>query len=388
MKIIGATCFALRIPFVEAFGHSASVRSRSDSVVVRLTAEDGTVGYGEGLPRPYVTGETVESCFDHIAQCLLPAIADSDFPAMGPGRDAAGTQDPVGRILPDGDADGVVAWHAARAACELALVDVLLRCQKQSLGEILRPRRASVTYSGVISGGSIDSAVRLARVCAEFGLQAVKIKIDGDDARERVAAVRETVGPNVSLRVDANCAYTPDEAVATLEALAPFNVACAEQPVSRGDPAVLASVRSRSPIPIMADESLVTSADAEALIQAGACDFFNLRISKCGGLGRTLEIARMADRAGLRLQLGCQVGESAILSAAGRHLAAHLDEVSFVEGSYGSMLLVEDVSEEPVAFGRGGEAPLLRRAGLGVDVRDDVLRAHAENTTTLGKKLS
>ncbi|MDE3257512.1 MAG: enolase [Gemmatimonadota bacterium] len=383
MKIIGATCFALKIPFVEAFGHSASVRSRSDSVVLRLIAEDGTAGYGEGLPRPYVTGETVETCVDRIANCLWPAIADSDFGALEPGPDAVRTLEPVARTLPDGDDDGVVAWHAARAACELALLDVLLRRQKQSLGEILRPRRGSVTYSGVITSGSIDNAVRLARVCVEYGLQAVKVKIDGDDARDRVAAVRKAVGPSVSLRVDANCAYTPDEAVSTLEALAPFDVVCAEQPIPRGDPAVLANVRSRSPIPIMADESLVTTADAEALIQAGACDFFNLRVSKCGGLARTLEIARMADRAGVRLQLGCQVGESAILSAAGRHMAAHLDGVSFVEGSYGNMLLVEDVSEESVAFGQGGTAPLLGGPGLGVDVRDDVLRAHAESTTTL-----
>ncbi|MDE2997700.1 MAG: dipeptide epimerase [Gemmatimonadota bacterium] len=385
MRIIGATCFALRIPFVEAFGHSASVRSRSDSVVLRLTAEDGTVGYGEGLPRPYVTGETVETCVDRIANCLWPAIADSDFPATDPGPDAGRLLDLVERSLPDGDAGGVVAWHAARAACELALLDVLLRRCQRSLGEILRPRRASVTYSGVISGGPIDSAVRLARVCAEYGLPAVKIKIDGNDARERVAAVRDAVGPEVSLRVDANCAYTPEEAVTMLEALAPLDIACAEQPIPRGDPAVLANVRSRSPIPIMADESLVTLADAEALIQAGACDFFNLRASKCGGLARTLEIARMADRAGLRLQLGCQVGESAILSAAGRHLAAHLERVSFVEGSYGNRLLVEDVSQESVAFGRGGQAPLLGGPGLGVDVRDDVLRAHAETTTILGE---
>lgn len=385
MKITGATCFSLRIPFVEAFGHSASVRSRSDSVVVRLTAEDGTVGYGEGLPRPYVTGETVETCVDRIANCLWPAIADSDFPALEPGQDAVRVLAPVGRILPDGDAGGVVAWHAARAACELALLDVLLRRQQLHLGDILRPRRSFVTYSGVISGGSIDSAVRLARICAEFGLQAVKIKIDGGDVRERVAAVREAVGREVSLRVDANCAYTPDEAIAMLEALAPSDIACAEQPIPRGDPAALARVRSRSPIPIMADESLVTAADAEALIQAGACDFFNLRVSKCGGLARTLEIARMADRAGLGLQLGCQVGESAILSAAGRHLAALLERVSFVEGSYGNMLLVEDVSEESVAFGQGGTAPLLRGPGLGVDVRDDVLRAYAETTTVLGE---
>lgn len=385
MKIIGATCFALRIPFVEAFGHSASVRSRSDSVVVRLTADDGTVGYGEGLPRPYVTGETVETCIDHIKECLWPAIADSDFPTLTPDPDPVRVLDTVGRTLPDGDTSDVVAWHAARAACELALLDVLLRRRELTLGDILPPKRHAVTYSGVISGGSIDSAIRLARVCVAYGLQAIKVKIDGDDARDRVAAVRKAVGPSVSLRVDANCAYTPDAAVETLAALAPFDIACAEQPIPRGDPAALAHVRSRSPVPIMADESLVTLADAEALIAARACDFFNLRVSKCGGLARTLKMARVAARAGVQLQLGCQVGESAILSAAGRHLAAHLDRVSFVEGSYGNMLLVEDVSEASIAFGHGGQAPLLGGPGLGVDVRDDILRAHAETATILGE---
>ncbi len=385
MKIIGVTCFALRIPFVEAFGHSASVRSRSDSVVVRLTADDGTVGYGEGLPRPYVTGETVETCLDHIAHCLWPAIAEFDFPALTPGPDPINVLAALERALPDGESNGVVAWHAARAACELALPDVLLRRQKLSLGEILRPKRAAVTYSGVITGGSIDNAVRLARICVEYGLQAVKIKIDGRDARERVAAVRNVVGKSVSLRVDANCAYTPEEAIATLEDLASLDIACAEQPIPRGDPSVLAHVRTRSPIPIMADESLVTVADAEALIEARACDFFNLRISKCGGVARTLEIAQMAARAGLRLQLGCQVGESAILSAAGRHVAAHLDDVAFVEGSYGGMLLVEDVSEEAVDFGPGGRAQLMSGPGLGVRVRERCLYAHAETTTSLGQ---
>ena len=384
MKIIGATCFALRIPFVEAFGHSASVRSRSDSVVVRLAADDGTVGYGEGLPRPYVTGETVETCVDHISHCLWPAIADSRFTAPEPGQDPLQALSGAARAFPDTGGDGVIAWHAARTACELALLDLLLRRQDLSLGAILPPKRDAVAYSGVITGGSIENAVRLARVCAEYGLQAVKIKIGGDDARDRVAAVRKAVGASVSLRVDANCAYTPDEAVATLAALAPFDVACAEQPIPRGDPAVLARVRSRSSIPIMADESLVTVADAKALIAEEACDFFNLRLSKCGGIARTLEIAELAVRAGVGLQLGCQVGESAILSAAGRHVAAHLDGVSFVEGSYGKLLLVEDVSEEPVAFGRGGTAPLMRGPGLGVDVRDDILRVHAETVTTLG----
>ena len=246
MKIIGATCFALRIPFVEAFGHSASVRSRSDSVVVRLTAEDGTVGYGEGLPRPYVTGETVETCLDHIAHCLWPAIAEVDFPAPTPGPDSIRTLAPLDRALPDGEANGVVAWHAARAASELALLDVLLRCRKLSLGEILRPKRPAVTYGGVITGGSVDNAVRIARVCVDYGLQAIKIKIDREATLAIESRLSETPwdhpSPSESMRTAPTRLTKPSPRSRPWR---PFDVACAEQPIPRGDPAALARVRSR-----------------------------------------------------------------------------------------------------------------------------------------------
>lgn len=385
MRIIGATLFALRLPFVEAFSHSTSVRSCSDSIIVRLTGDDGGIGYGEGVPRPYVTGETVETCVDHMVHHLWPAIARVDYPHLIPAPDPVETLAPVAGTLPDHSSNGVIAWHAARAAFELALIDVLLRNQRLSLAAILPQKRPEVTYTGVVTGGSVDKAVLLARTCTQFGLQAIKIKIGGTDACERVAAIRKAVGPSVSLRVDANGAYTAKEAIATLADLAAFDITCAEQPIPRGDPAELAHVKAQTPIPVMADESLVTLADAQALIAARACDFFNLRLSKCGGIHRTLEMARMAVRADVRLQLGCQVGETAILSAAGRHVAAYLDEVEFVEGSYGSMLLMEDVAENNITFGHGGVAQGLQGPGLGVQIRDDCLHTYAETIVTLGE---
>jgi muconate cycloisomerase len=109
-------------------------------------------------------------------------------------------------------------------------------------------------------------------------------------------------------------------------------------------------------VPIMADESLVTIEDAMRLIETNAVDYFNIRISKCGGIARSLKIASLAQKAGIRIQVGSQVGETAILSAAGRHLAAALRKVDFVEGSYGTMLLAEDVTPDPIRFGHHGEA--------------------------------
>jgi muconate cycloisomerase len=133
----------------------------------------------------------------------------------------------------------------------------------------------------------------------------------------------------------------------------------------------------------MVDESLVTLADADALIAAGAVDYFNVRVSKCGGVYRSLEMARRASATGIRLQVGAQVGETAILSAAGRHLAAYLDTVDFVEGSFGTLLLTEDISADPVKFAHKGEAPVLTGPGLGVRVVSEKLAKYARRTVEL-----
>jgi len=387
MRIDRATIFCLRIPFVEAFRHSTSVRSFSDSIVVRVTAEDGAVGYGEGVARRYVTGETVESTVSHVANQLWPAVARADFSAISLSHDPLSALSSISAALPDhGPGDGpdrVIAWHGARAVIELALIDCLLRSEGLSLGQLLPAKRPSVTYSGVITAGSIQDAVKHARYFKLFGLKYLKIKIGTANPVQRVAAIRNAVGPEISLRVDANGAYDTVTAARVLSALREFGVGAAEQPIGRCHPNELAQLRVSSPIPIMADESLVTLADARALIHARACDHFNLRISKCGGIFRTLQMARLAASAGLRVQLGSHVGETAILAAAGRHVAAHLDQVEFVEGSYGTLLLAEDVSRESVVFGHGGVASLLRGPGLGIKVREEVLRNYAQNIISL-----
>jgi muconate cycloisomerase len=379
MRIIEATTYGLRIPFVESFNHSTQARSFSDSIIVRLKSEDGTIGYGEGVARAYVTGETVESSLAHITNKLLPAVFEKDFKPLAAGADPIAALSPVDEALPEEvSGKGVIAWNAARCAVELALIDCLLKKQKLSLSHVLPPVRASVTYSGVITAGSVEKAVQHAKFFKLFDIRQLKIKVGEDERRERVAAVREVVGRDVSLRLDANGAYDVTQAIRTLSELSAFDIASIEQPIERGNPADLTIVKNHTQIPLMVDESLVTLRDAEALIEAGACDYFNLRISKCGGLTRTLKLARMAESAGLKAQLGSHVGETAILSAAGRHVAAHLRNLSFVEGSYGQLLLSEDLSQDSISFGHGGRAALLRGPGLGVKVREELLCKYAQ----------
>jgi L-alanine-DL-glutamate epimerase-like enolase superfamily enzyme len=373
MRIISATAYALKVPFVERFSHSLFERDRAESVVVKLETDAGVAGYGEGAPRRYVTGETLSAALERVSSVLLPVVIGVEVDA----RDLHGTFAFTDALVAGGEANGVV-YNAARCAVEVAVVDCMLRARSASLAHLLPPRRREVVYSGVIGAGSTAKTEAMAMHFAAVGFRHVKMKVTGPDDIERLARVREIVGPGVSIRVDANGAFTAHEATAFARSAAQYDVACIEQPLPRGDVRALADVRLHSPIPVMVDESVVTTGDAVELIEERACDLFNLRISKCGGLSRTLALARLAASSGMGVQLGCQVGESAILSAAGRHLAAHLESPAFVEGSYGTHLLVEDVARDAVMFGSSGKAGLLSGPGLGIDVLDGRLAAYAD----------
>jgi L-alanine-DL-glutamate epimerase-like enolase superfamily enzyme len=383
MRIVSADIHALRIPFKIPFSHSLMSREFSDSIIVRLTGESGVSGFGEGMPRPYVTGETVSSSLDHIRRVLLPQAVRHCRGEWGVGADPLELMSGISHMLPDTGNDTVIAFHAAKAAVEIALIDLLLKQSGKSLGDLIPPRKQSVQYSAVITAGSADDARKISLKCREYGISQVKIKVGTGDDYGRIAAVRDTLGGSVSLRVDANGAFDVKGAIALIKSIQALNIDSIEQPVPRGDVGALAEVRKNSPVPVMADESLITEEDASELIEKKGCDLFNLRISKNGGIFRTLRLANMAREAGIGFQLGCQVGETAILSAAGRHVAAHLNDVMFVEGSYGALLLEEDIADESVQFGYAGKAPLLEGIGLGIRVREEILKRYGSETISV-----
>ena len=379
MRVKSATFYALAIPFRESFSHALKVRKGSDALVLRIETEDGTVGYGEAAPRPYVSGETVDSVLDHGANVIWPALLDRAIP------DPLGPQlfDQIQGVIPDQRDDGVIAHNSCRAAFEVALVDCLLRSANRPFADLLPPVRTKVRYDGAIDSSTTQKAARMARVMKAARLPHIKVKVGLENDADRLNEIRRILGPDKPIRVDANCAWTVDEAVEALAALARFDIEAVEQPIPRGDVAELRRLRDRIEIPIVVDESLVTLEDAHALIAHQACDVFNIRISKCGGFGRCLTLAALAHENGLGVQIGAHVGETAILSAAGRHLAAALPEVKYLEGSYGTLVLSEDVATVSVKFGFGGSGKVLRGPGLGVRVKTSQLEKFADRTVEM-----
>jgi muconate cycloisomerase len=203
-----------------------------------------------------------------------------------------------------------------------------------------------------------------------FGFRQIKVKvgIPGQRDAKRLSAIRRRVGERVKIRVDANEAWRPDESVQRISELESSAIDCVEQPTRHADIDALPEIRKRVSTPIMLDESLCSMDDAQRAVREGLCDRFNLRLSKCGGYIPTLRLAQFARRNGIAIQLGCQVGESAILSAAGRHFATSVSQLTAVEGSYDRHLVRETLADRDITFRRGGLAPALLGPGLGVEI--------------------
>jgi muconate cycloisomerase len=365
-----------RLPFRFSFGHALAERSDSTNVYVRLTLDDGTVGYGEGVPREYVTGETVESALAALGERQVPALLGR---ALDAPDDVAAAIDDAAPVA------GPPLANSARCALELALLDAAGKHFGRSAGAWLAPELAEVVrYDAVIPFSSPKKLAAIAIAVRALGVRQVKIKVGDDLGRDlrSLRLLRRLLGWGVDLRVDANCAWpTADDALRSIAALRRYGVTAVEEPLPPHDLESLARITAETPETIIVDESLRTPADAAALIDARACDAFNIRVSKCGGLLTSMQIAQLARDAGLDVVVGAQVGESGILSAAGRLFAAAISP-RYVEGSGGSLLLKEDLTVERMFPGPGGRAKRFTGPGLGIHVIESVLERYQVGSRT------
>jgi len=380
MTLRSIDIYHVAVPLKMKIRHASHERVTSDNLVVRATLDDGHVGYGEGVPRSYVTGETIETAFAMLARF------DTAY-HLGRPRDYA---DVVRRLdelrFPETQADPRgMAGNAARCALELALLDAYGRRFGQSLGQaiplvdapglVLRPRPGWVRYSGAITAETPRRERKAAWMNRIFGFKHVKVKVGvaGQDDPTRLAQLRRILGRRMDLRIDANEAWPASVVVERVRPLLAAAPSALEQPLPHGEVEALAEIRPRLGVPVMLDESLCGYPDATRAIERGTADLFNVRLSKCGGIGPTLQIVALAQRSGLGLQLGCHPGETGLLSAAGRHVASRVRGFRWVEGSYDRHVLAENLTTRDVSFLPLGFAPPLAGPGLGVEVSADAL---------------
>ena len=365
------------VPFRITFRHALAARSEGEAIFVRTVDAEGRAGFGESAPRSYVTGETIETVRETLHQILVPPLLGVSFSSF----------DEVEAALNHSLDSLPRNQHAAFCALELSLLDLAGKVFARSAGSVAGELESpEARYSGVISAGGVEEALGWCKKISALGLREVKVKVglSADADREILKGARRILGDECSLRIDANCAWQPEEALRQLETYAPFRLDGVEQPLAADDIDGLAWLTKRSPVPVIVDESLASVGDGRLLIDKKACHLFNIRISKCGGLLGACRLRDMARQAGIGFMLGAQVGETAVLSAAGRHFATRSGGVRFCEGSFGRFLLEEDIGTEDLTFGPGGKTPALGGHGLGVVVNEDRLARMVTDRSTIG----
>jgi L-alanine-DL-glutamate epimerase-like enolase superfamily enzyme len=364
MKIIRIETIPVRVPIrpdlaiKSGRGGSHSV---SPFLIVRIHAEDGLIGLGEVSCTPRWSGEDQVTAAHFINAYFGPLLAGESL-----------------RELPDIDrltttfTFPVAGNLFTKAGVEMALWDLLGKSVNKPVYDLLGGKvRDFVTTKWSVSGIEPPKAAEIARGAISRGFTAMKVKVgiepDSDVARAR--AVRGIVGDQTKLGVDANGGWpTAQIAVATINRLRDAaNIAFAEQPVPAGDHEEMASVRRQIDVPVIADESLYTLADARALVRAKACDVFSIYIGKAGGIGPAKAIADFALASGIACTIGSNL-ELGIGSAAMLHLAvAHrgITPDQFPCDIIGPHYYEDDILTTPLSLNAGRAVPT-DQPGLGV----------------------
>jgi L-alanine-DL-glutamate epimerase-like enolase superfamily enzyme len=353
----------LRIPFKAAFRHASAERAGTSSVWVEAVSRADNVGYGESCPRPYVTGESIASARTFTARHEA-ALCDEivDLASL--------------RTWMASHADELDANPAAWCAVEIAILDLLAQESGQTIEAFLSlpPMEGRFRYTAVLGDAETEAYERTFEQYRRMGFTDFKIKLSGNRDRDRakMAVFRGSDGEAARVRVDANNLWErADDAIHFLQDLA-CRFFAVEEPIRPHQYGELARIADALNCQVVLDESFVRIGQFAQLGGTPARWLINLRVSKMGGLLRSLQVVEAARAAGIGLIVGAQVGETSLLTRAALTVAhAGRDGLVAQEGAFGTFLLSEDVCDPPLMFGAGGLLDIssdsfLHRPGLGV----------------------
>jgi L-alanine-DL-glutamate epimerase-like enolase superfamily enzyme len=384
LKIEKINIYKILIPFSFDFPHSLKKGSSANNIIVEIIADHGEIkGYGEGAPRLYVTGESPESGIQQISH-----FGQKDFFPWEL-NDVSQIWDFIDS-LPKGKES-----NAAICAVEMALLDVLGKSQNKSIIEYF-PKdfyTSRVYYGAAVPLSNKTGIMEICRLIKQMKINKLKLKMgkDFEQNKEAIETLKVMFGDDCDVRIDINGAWNLELALRHLPLVEEYNVRVIEQPMIPGDPGLgeFAAMIQNDGIILMADESACSLEDVEGIVKEGNYRMINVRLSKCGGFRNSFRIIDYLRTRGLSFQIGCQLGESSILSAGGRVLSLLCRDAKYYDGSYDRFLLKENITKEGVSFGPGGEAGPLDGPGLGVEIdRESLMRlSNGSPTVTISNPL-
>ncbi len=316
MKIFQTEIFKLTIP-MEPFVIATETSYYTQNIFIRMHTDSGLTGMGECSAFPMLVGETQSTCFE-IAK---------DLARIAKGKDPLPIEERMN------DFHQYIAFNSTiKSAFDMALHDLAAKAAKVPLYVYLGGKKKMIQTDLTIG---IDTPQKMAATAVEFkkkGVRIIKVKLGKKykEDVERVRLIREAVGKDIILRIDANQGWTYEEAIYALQNIGPYEIQFCEQPMRRWNDHLLPALRKQSPIKIMADESVFDHYDALRLIEANACDYINIKLAKSGGILEAMKIANEAQKRNIPCMLGGMV-ESRLALTAKVHLAMSHDNIEFYD---------------------------------------------------------
>lgn len=320
MKIAKIETGEVFIPLRKPFKTALRTVDAVHDLLVKITADTGETGFGEAPPTAIITGDTLGSIKTAIEDFIAPSLIGMEIENM----------DGVMTRLEA----CIVRNSSAKAAVDMAIYDLYAKSCRQPLYRCLGGARKEIETDLTISVNPIPEMVADAKDAVARGFHILKVKVgkEGLQDVERVKAIREAVGPRITIRVDANQGWNARQAVRIITAMEDAGVRpeLIEQPVPARDLDGLAYVTSHVDTPILADESAFSPADALAILQRHAADMINIKLMKTGGIWQALKVCTAAEIYGAECMMGCML-ESKLAVSAAAHLAAGRSVITKVD---------------------------------------------------------
>jgi o-succinylbenzoate synthase len=309
MKITGVKIKRVKKKLIKPFKIAAGVSYYSNQIIVKVETDEGIYGLGAAGPSPRVTGETIETCMEMIKYF---------------GEQLEG-QNPLDIEMCNFIMNKVGRNTSAKAAIDIALHDILGKKAGLPLYKLLGGFGNTVESDITISVDEPAVMVEDAKKLVAKGIKILKVKVGlgMENDIERIRKIREAVGDDIIIRLDANQGWTVKEAIEGINRLQEFGIESVEQPVMNWDYNGLKEIRNNITVPLMADESIHTATDAIRLIQMDAVDIINIKLMKSGGLYEAAKINSIAEAAGKKVMIGCMNESTISLAAAAAFAAAH-----------------------------------------------------------------
>ncbi len=364
MKIVDIQWHSYRLPFHHSFSTARSVMAAREGIIVLVTTDQGIQGVGEIAPLPAFGGGSLS---DACAQ--LPALVEclqqkTLFEALD-------------LVFPKEQADS--GTSSVLCGMEIALLDALGKANGCAVSTLLAPvgfaPHTSVPVNAIIGAREKEAAVALAQEARKSGFRCVKLKVGLGSSSleeiERIAMVRDAIGPAMHLRLDANEAWIFDEAIAILSHCVTLNIQYIEQPLRASDLAGMRALRQAIPIPFAADEAVHSLGSARHVLESEAADILIIKPQLAGGLRVGQQIIQAAAERGVHSVITSTI-EAGIGLVAALHLAASSPDITFECGLATLHLLVDDllVDDLPV---RDGFITVPTGPGLGVALDREAL---------------